>query len=225
VLPLSSWAQIICLAVAAVHRRATQTADQCGPRGATAPQWTRYISAGRCGCARPDRLSVLGRARSSVVAAVWTPTRNTAIKTSDVPLPMPFSSEQTSDLYAAPGRQTVTEFFSYRETYDVRFPTSRHLDGSDAMNPLPDYSAAYLVLRTSAGREDFGLTFTAGRGNDVQVAAIRALAPLVVGQPVGAALADMASSRSSPPRSSAGSASTVAEDRCSAPLPVSCCCS
>jgi L-fuconate dehydratase len=27
-------------------------------------------------------------------------------------------------------------------TVDVRFPTSQHLDGSDAMNPDPDYSAA-----------------------------------------------------------------------------------
>jgi len=70
------------------------------------------------------------------------------------------------------------------DTYDVRFPTSRHLDGSDAMNPFPDYSAAYVVLRTSAGREGYGLAFTVGRGNDVQVAGIRALAPLVAGRPV-----------------------------------------
>ena len=34
------------------------------------------------------------------------------------------------------------------DTYDIRFPTSRELDGSDAMNPDPDYSAAYVVLRT-----------------------------------------------------------------------------
>jgi len=70
------------------------------------------------------------------------------------------------------------------DTYDVRFPTSRHLDGSDAMNPFPDYSAAYVVLRTSAGREGYGLAFTVGRGNDVQIAGIRALAPLVVGRPI-----------------------------------------
>jgi L-fuconate dehydratase len=84
----------------------------------------------------------------------------------------------------------VTEYFSSLDTYDVRFPTSRDLDGSDAMNPLPDYSAAYVVLHTSADRNGFGLAFTVGRGNDVQVAAIRALAPLVVGQPVEAVLAD-----------------------------------
>jgi L-fuconate dehydratase len=69
-------------------------------------------------------------------------------------------------------------------TYDVRFPTSRHLDGSDAMNPLPDYSAAYVVVRTSDGREGYGLAFTVGRGNDVQVAGIQALGQLVVGLPV-----------------------------------------
>jgi L-fuconate dehydratase len=70
------------------------------------------------------------------------------------------------------------------ETFDVRFPTSRHLDGSDAMNPDPDYSAAYVVIRTDAGDgvEGHGFAFTIGRGNDVQVAAIRALEPFVVGR-------------------------------------------
>jgi len=72
------------------------------------------------------------------------------------------------------------------DTYDVRFPTSRSLDGSDAMNPDPDYSAAYLVLRTDAddALEGHGFTFTIGRGNDVQVAAIRALREHVVGRSV-----------------------------------------
>ncbi len=77
------------------------------------------------------------------------------------------------------------------EAVDVRFPTSRHLDGSDAMNPEPDYSAAYVTVRTSGGGEGYGLAFTVGRGNDVQVAAIRALAPLVVGLPVADVLADL----------------------------------
>ncbi|WP_240746712.1 enolase C-terminal domain-like protein [Cryptosporangium phraense] len=77
------------------------------------------------------------------------------------------------------------------ETRDVRFPTSRSLDGSDAMNPQPDYSAAYVVLRTSDGDEGHSLVFTIGRGNDVQVAAIQALEPLVVGLPVDPTLADL----------------------------------
>lgn len=65
---------------------------------------------------------------------------------------------------------------------DVRFPTSQHLDGSDAMNPEPDYSAAYVILQTDQpGLEGHGLTFTIGRGNEICCAAIRALAPLVVG--------------------------------------------
>jgi L-fuconate dehydratase len=89
------------------------------------------------------------------------------------------------------GRRIVTEYFSALDTYDVRFPTSLQLDGSDAMNPQPDYSAAYVVLRTSEGREGYGLTFTVGRGNDVQVAGIRALAPLVVGQPVARVVTDI----------------------------------
>ncbi|HEV8568179.1 MAG TPA: L-fuconate dehydratase [Actinoplanes sp.] len=67
------------------------------------------------------------------------------------------------------------------DTYDVRFPTSRELDGSDAMNPDPDYSAAYVVLRTGTGLDGHGLTFTIGRGNEVCRAAIEALAPLAVG--------------------------------------------
>ncbi|MEO3819147.1 L-fuconate dehydratase [Plantactinospora sp. B24E8] len=70
------------------------------------------------------------------------------------------------------------------DTYDIRFPTSRELDGSDAMNPDPDYSAAYLVLRTDEGTEGQGFTFTIGRGNEVCRAAIEALAPLVVGRDV-----------------------------------------
>lgn len=67
---------------------------------------------------------------------------------------------------------------------DVRFPTSQSLDGSDAMNPDPDYSAAYLILKTDhpKGLEGHGLTFTIGRGNELCVAAIKALSHLVIGK-------------------------------------------
>ncbi|MBO3746414.1 L-fuconate dehydratase [Streptosporangiaceae bacterium NEAU-GS5] len=68
------------------------------------------------------------------------------------------------------------------ETYDIRFPTSLELDGSDAMNPDPDYSAAYVVLRTNGEHEGHGFAFTIGRGNDVQAIAIRALEPYVIGR-------------------------------------------
>jgi L-fuconate dehydratase len=64
---------------------------------------------------------------------------------------------------------------------DIRFPTSRGLHGSDAMNPDPDYSAAYVVLSTSDGLEGHGFTFTIGRGNELCVAAIEALAPRIKG--------------------------------------------
>ena len=74
---------------------------------------------------------------------------------------------------------------------DVRFPTSRELDGSDAMNPLPDYSAAYLTLQTSSGHEGNSLVFTVGRGNDVQAGAIKALEPLAVGARLSEVLADL----------------------------------
>jgi len=64
---------------------------------------------------------------------------------------------------------------------DIRFPTSNSLDGSDAMNVNPNYSAAYVVLKTDSEQEGHGLTFTIGRGNELCVAAIEALKPLVVG--------------------------------------------
>ncbi|NUR39512.1 MAG: L-fuconate dehydratase [Streptomyces sp.] len=80
------------------------------------------------------------------------------------------------------------------DTHDIRFPTSRELDGSDAMNPDPDYSAAYVVLRTDAGdgHEGHGFSFTIGRGNEVQVAAIHALRHHVVGRSVEELCADPA---------------------------------
>ena len=77
---------------------------------------------------------------------------------------------------------------------DIRFPTSRNLDGSDAVNLDPDYSCAYVALRTDSpeGLEGHGLTFTTGRGTEVVVAAVKALAPRVVGQTMEAIAADMA---------------------------------
>ena len=77
------------------------------------------------------------------------------------------------------------------EAFDIRFPTSQHLDGSDAMNPDPDYSAAYVVLRTdSRDRCGYGMTFTIGRGNEICVAAIRSLATLLIGQTVESLMAE-----------------------------------
>ncbi|MEU8337182.1 enolase C-terminal domain-like protein [Micromonospora tulbaghiae] len=83
--------------------------------------------------------------------------------------------------------------FRALETHDIRFPTSTALDGSDAMNPDPDYSAAYVVLRTDApdGLEGHGFAFTIGRGNDVQRAAIDALAPYLVDRKVNDVLDDL----------------------------------
>ncbi|MGH3358360.1 MAG: fuconate dehydratase, partial [Nocardioidaceae bacterium] len=81
------------------------------------------------------------------------------------------------------------------DTEDVRFPTSLTLDGSDAMNADPDYSASYAILRTDAedGLSGHGFVFTIGRGNDVQVAAIRSLESYVVGLDVDAVLDDLGS--------------------------------
>jgi L-fuconate dehydratase len=86
----------------------------------------------------------------------------------------------------------VSRFTTF-DTDDVRFPTSLTLDGSDAMNPDPDYSAAYLRLGTDAGDglSGHGFVFTIGRGNDVQVAAIELLRDHVLGRDVEETLADL----------------------------------
>ncbi len=77
--------------------------------------------------------------------------------------------------------------------HDLRFPTSRTLDGSDAMHRSPDYSAAYVVLHTDDPElSGHGLTFTNGRGTEICVAAIRALEPLVVGRTLEGITGDFA---------------------------------
>ena len=81
--------------------------------------------------------------------------------------------------------------FTELRVSDIRFPTSRDLDGSDAMNPDPDYSAAYVELVTSDGDAGYGLVFTIGRGNDVQSAAISALSGHLIGRDVEDTLADL----------------------------------
>jgi len=77
----------------------------------------------------------------------------------------------------------VTSIISL-EAHDLRFPTSTFLDGSDAMNPDPDYSAAYVILKTDdpRGLAGHGFTFTIGRGNEICVAAIEAFRPFMVGR-------------------------------------------
>jgi L-fuconate dehydratase len=82
---------------------------------------------------------------------------------------------------------TITEVIAR----DIRFPTSENLDGSDAMNQDPDYSAAYVILKTNTDLEGHGLTFTIGRGNELCVAAIDALAPLVIGETLESFTNDM----------------------------------
>lgn len=79
------------------------------------------------------------------------------------------------------------------DTFDIRFPTSQGLDGSDAMNPDPDYSAAYLIIRTDAedGHEGHGFVFTIGRGNEVEATAIEALRHHILGRDAEELLGDM----------------------------------
>lgn len=74
---------------------------------------------------------------------------------------------------------------------DIRFPTSRDLSGSDAMHEAPDYSAAYVVLQTDTDLAGHGLTFTCGRGTEVCVAAVEAIASLVVGETLETITGDM----------------------------------
>ncbi len=77
------------------------------------------------------------------------------------------------------------------DTYDVRFPTSATLAGSDAMNPDPDYAAAYLALRVDDGTSGHGFVFTIGRGNEVELAALAALEPFLTGLEVAEAVGDL----------------------------------
>ena len=91
------------------------------------------------------------------------------------------------DLAAKGSRLRITSI----RTRDVRFPTSRVMDGSDAMNPDPDYSAAYVELITDTQLTGSGFVFTIGRGNDVEVAAINSVTPMILGKDVDALLSDM----------------------------------
>ena len=79
------------------------------------------------------------------------------------------------------------------EVQDIRFPTSRSLDGSDAMNEAPDYSATYVTLHTdsASGLKGHGFTFTIGRGNEICVAAVKSLAPMIVGRSLTSITDDM----------------------------------
>jgi L-fuconate dehydratase len=85
---------------------------------------------------------------------------------------------------------TITELVAI----DIRFPTSDSLDGSDAMNESPDYSAAYVILRTDqpSGPEGHGITFTTGRGNELCVAAVESLRHLLIGRTLESIVADFA---------------------------------
>lgn len=77
------------------------------------------------------------------------------------------------------------------KTQDVRFPTSLELDGSDAVNVDPDYSAAYVVIRTDAGEEGHGFVFSCGRGNEILTAAIDAYAGLLIGRDIDELIYDL----------------------------------
>jgi len=102
-------------------------------------------------------------------------------------------SEDDEGVYSAAGKETSAEMPTITgfQAHDVRFPTSRELDGSDAMHSRPDYSAAYVVLQTDSVLEGHGLAFTIGRGNEVVVAAIKALGSLVVGSTLEELASDM----------------------------------
>jgi len=86
-------------------------------------------------------------------------------------------------------RATVT--ITGSRALDIRFPTSQVLDGSDAMNPDPDYSAAYVILLTDGSLEGHGLTFTIGRGNEVCCSVIETLGSLLVGKTLDELTSDL----------------------------------
>jgi len=78
------------------------------------------------------------------------------------------------------------------EISDVRFPTSKYLDGSDAMNEAPDYSAATVILHTTDNILcGHGMAFTLGRGNEICVEAIKSLSPFIVGKKLADIVSNM----------------------------------
>jgi L-fuconate dehydratase len=83
---------------------------------------------------------------------------------------------------------TIRDF----EVRDIRFPTSRTNAGTDAMHADPDYSAAYVILRTGGDLEGHGFAFTIGRGNDICAAAIGAFRSHVVGMSLDDITSDFA---------------------------------
>lgn len=77
---------------------------------------------------------------------------------------------------------TFTKSVGAHRFVDLRFPTSLDLSGSDAMNPGPNYSAAYIVLKTNTDLQGHGFAFTIGRGNNLCTAAAEMIAERLVGK-------------------------------------------
>lgn len=97
-------------------------------------------------------------------------------------------------LFSKDSKMKVDLLITDYEVHDIRFPTSQFLDGSDAMNPDPDYSAAYVILKTSVDNlEGHGLTFTIGRGNELCVGAIKSIMPLILNKSLSSFTDDMGS--------------------------------
>jgi L-fuconate dehydratase len=76
-------------------------------------------------------------------------------------------------------------------TADIRFPTSLELDGSDAVNVDPDYSAAYVTIHADSGEVGNAFVFTCGRGNDIVTNAIDVYGKLLIGRDVDTLIYDM----------------------------------
>ncbi len=91
------------------------------------------------------------------------------------------------------GRSTLNDCtITGVKTVDLRFPTSLHGIGSDAVNKDPDYSAAYCVLQTDCAFAGHGLTFTLGRGTELCVLALEYLASFVRGRTLSSITEDFA---------------------------------
>ena len=76
-------------------------------------------------------------------------------------------------------------------TQDVRFPTSLDLDGSDAVNVDPDYSAAYVRVVLDNGEEGHAFVFTCGRGNEIVTSAMDSYGRLLVGRDADELVGDL----------------------------------
>src|SRR3954465_7838594 len=150
---------------------------------AAAPAAAAAVSASARASAERDHSRCAARARSTAAATASRSAAGAVTTITDWSCGERLSIVAVMTLPHASGYNSrVNPTITGIDVRDVRFPTSRTLAGSDAMNEAPDYSAAYAILETDGELRGYGMTFTIGRGTEIVCEAIRSLMPLVIGR-------------------------------------------